>query len=427
MTNQAPADVWSGLTSHKKTSPRGRARRSLSLLPPAGTVVGVAPVLRLWKSCIFASKESSSGLGFFADHLGVRYAMGASSGRAALWAILKGLHNLRPGRNIVAIPAYTCFSVAASIAKAGLKLYPVEINPKTLDFDYQHLVKVPQSGLLCIVTSNLFGFVNDLENLRKVAAEKGAFVVDDAAQSLGATRNGYRSGTSCDVSFFSFGRGKPLPIGEGGVAVTNSEEIAESVTEQLAGMKASTKLDDAILSAKCIATSAFVSRRLFRIPDSLPFLNLGKTRFDPAFPTRELAPLSRELTRDLLKNVDALNEARRRTAAWITQAIGENEDFAFPSPSKSCNPTYLRFPIVAKSRELREKALKELRCAGIGASSFYPSAICDIPNIERWTPDREFHCPGAENLASKLLTLPTHSQVEKKDANLVARVLANLA
>ncbi len=398
----------------------------LTLLPPAGAAVGITPLLRGCKSWIFQRADSGAELGFFADYMGMRHALGVSSGRAALCVILNGLQSLRPGRNVVALPAYTCFSVAASIVRAGLKLYPVEIDSQTLDYDYEQLRKVPSDELLCILTSNLFGFVNDVGRLREIAREKGAFVVDDAAQSLGASRNEKLSGAISDVGFFSLGRGKPLPAGEGGIVVTDSDEIAEATREQLTRLAASSWRDNAVLFAKGLMTSVFINRHVYWIPDSLPFLKLGTTPFEPSFPMKKLPSLSRALVYDLLGTLAGLNEGRRTRAAWIAQAIGENDSLTIPSPPPGCNPTYLRFPLLAKNRELRRLALRELRRAGIGASPFYPSAICDIPGIGKFTSGQQIRRSKADDLASRLLTLPTHSQVRKEDAERMGFVLTHL-
>jgi perosamine synthetase len=401
-------------------------RGLLELLPPVGEAVGITPLFRGCKSWISRGADADAELSFFADYLGMRHALGVSSGRAALCVILNGLQSLRPGRSVVALPAYTCFSVAASIARAGLKLYPVEIDSQTLDYDYGQLGKIPSDELLCILTSNLFGFVNDVGKLRAIAREKNAFVVDDVAQSLGASRNGNLSGTIGDVSFFSLGRGKPLSTGGGGIVVTDSDEIAEAVHEQLARLAASSWRDNAVLFAKELMTSVFINRHLYWIPDSLPFLRLGTTPFEPSFPVKKLPLLSLALAQDLLGTLAELNEERRKRAAWIAQAIDGNDSFTIPRPLPGCNPTYLRFPVVAKNRELRCLALKELRRAGIGASSFYPSAICDIPVVEKFMGGKKFHRPKAEDLASRLLTLPTHSQVRKDDAERMGHLLAHL-
>ena len=399
------------------------AARRLGRLAPAGAPVGIAPLMRGCKAWIASHPRADGAISYFADYAGVRYARGTSSGRAALSIILKALQALRPGRRVVALPAYTCFSAAAAAVRAGLKLLPVEVDPQTLDYDYARLAAIPANELLCILTSNLFGFVNDVPRLRTIAEDKGAYLVDDAAQSLGASRDGNLSGTVSHVGFFSLGRGKPLPAGEGGIIVSNSPEIAEALDQQLSRTALSSWGDNAALAAKVLATSVFINRYLYWIPDSLPFLKLGTTPFEPGFPVKRIPRLSLGLLREMLGKLGDLNAARRQRAAWIVEAIGENSDFTYPSVPARCKPTYLRFPLLARNRELRDRAVRELRNAGMGASPYYPSAICEIPGIESHLITPECHCPQAESLAARLLTLPTHASVDKEDVGRMTRLL----
>src|ERR1700730_7688526 len=205
----------------------------LRFVPPAGVPLKMTQVLRALRTALSLNgNDAAECLTSVAALLRVRYVLGVSSGRAALWVVLRSLQRLRPERDVVALPAYTCFSVPASVVRAGLKVYPVDIDPHTLDFDLSQLELLPEKKLLCVVTSNLFGFVNDLPRIRQAAEARGAFVLDDAAQALGAVRNGQFAGTLGDVGVFSLDRGKALATMEGGLIVTNSEEIAAIVQEE---------------------------------------------------------------------------------------------------------------------------------------------------------------------------------------------------
>src|SRR5262249_17466630 len=211
----------------------------LRFVPPAGVPLEMTQILRALKTVLSSDGQTEECLASFAARLQVRYVFGVSSGRAALWLILKSLRRLRPDQYVVALPAYTCFSVPASIVRALLKLHPLEIDPDTLYFEFLQLDSLPHKELLCILTSNLFGLVNDLPRIRQIARTKGAFLVDDAAQSLGASRNQNCSGTLADVGFYSLGRGKSLAAVQGGLIVTNSQEIASAIRAEAGNLTAS--------------------------------------------------------------------------------------------------------------------------------------------------------------------------------------------
>ncbi len=398
----------------------------LRFVPPAGVPLKMTQILRAVKTVLSSNGRVEECLTACAARLRVHYVFGASSGRAALWLILKSLQRLQPERDVVALPAYTCFSVPASVIRAGLKVHPVEIDPHTLDFDLSQLDALPDKKLLCIITSNLFGFVNDVPRIRQAAQAKGAFVLDDAAQALGATGHGQFAGTLGDVGLYSLGRGKAVAAMEGGLIVTNSEEIARALHGEAANLNATSLTHGAWLLIEMLVYSVLLRPTLYWIPNSLPFLRLGVTEFNPAFPVDELHSLCRALLPQLLDGLQEINQIRRANARAITEALEGNPDFDFPRPAPNTHPTFVRLPVVARDGVTRERAMSRLRGAGIGASSFYPSAICDIAGIEPHMSTRDFHRKHAELLSEKLFTLPVHPFVCPQDLERMVDVLTAL-
>src|SRR5262249_49939810 len=144
----------------------------------------------------------------------------------------------------------------------------------------------------------------------QAAKARGAFVVDDAAQALGAVRNGQFAGTFGDVGLYSLGRGKAVAAMEGGLVVTDSEEIACVIQEEAKNLHASSLTHGAWLLQQMLVYSFFLSPRLYWIANSLPFLRLGVTEFNPKFPTEELHSLCRALLPRLLDGLQEINEIR---------------------------------------------------------------------------------------------------------------------
>lgn len=394
----------------------------LRLVPPAGTPVRTGQIVRALGTALTggAGEESMDRL---ATRLGVRHVWGVSSGRAALWVVFRSLQRLRPDRNVVALPAYTCFSVAASIVRAGLKLLPLEMDPETLDFDRSRLEDLPGDKLLCILTSNLFGYVNDMANVHKAARKAGAFIVDNAAQALGASRDARFAGTGGDVGIYSLGRGKALSAMEGGLIVTNTEAISRALEQEAGNLQPAAPAHGAYLLFQLAAYSAFLRPSLYWIPDALPFLKLGTTEFDPQFAVHTLHPLSRELLLILLERLDTMNEIRRANAGRLIEALAGSRDFLVPQPAPGTRPTMVRLPVIARDAETRARAVNALRREGIGASPFYPRAICDIENIGAHMPGSAVHCERAEHLARTLFTVPVHALVGQQDTERMIGVL----
>jgi dTDP-4-amino-4,6-dideoxygalactose transaminase len=398
----------------------------MRFVPPAGVPLKMTRVLRALRIAVSSNGRLEACLPSVAAILKVKHVFGASSGRAALWVILKSLQSLKPERDVVAIPAYTCFSVAASIVRAGLKIHPIEINPQTLDFDFSQMDLLSDKKLLCVIPSNLFGFQSDLSRVTQIARSRGAFVLDDAAQALGATLDGEFAGTLGDVGFYSLGRGKAVSTMKGGLIVTNSDEIARAIQLKMNTLGHPSLGSGASLFSQMLTYSLFLRPRLYWVPNSMPFLQLGVTEFDPGFPTEELHSLSRALLPGLFDELQEFNEIRQANAKAIMKGIGDNPRFWFPKPALDTQPTYVRLPIVARDKIMRDQAVNRLRYAGIGASAFYPSAICDIPGIASHIATGDFHCPHAEVLSETLLTLPVNPYVNSQDIERMVGILNTL-
>ena len=397
----------------------------MRFLPPAGVPLKMTEIFESVTAGISRNDENAF-LYSIAERLHVNHVIGTGSGRTALLLILKVLHRLRPERDIVAIPAYTCFSVAAAVARAGLKIYPVEMNRDTLDFDSTQLETLPKERLLCIVACSLFGIPNDFDPVHRAARVTGAYVIDDAAQALGAKRNGRYAGTFGDVGFYSLGRGKTVGTISGGLIATNSTEIAAAIDEAVKRLPSGGLAKGARLVAEMMGYSIFLKPRLFWIPNSLPFIGLGSTKFEPWFSTDGLHPFCARLFLQALSKVDEVNEIRRANAMSIIARLGHKREFVFPGSDRMGEPTFVRLPVVARDRYIRDTAVHRLRAAGIGATAFYPSAICDIPGIQEHMCHTQFHRTRAEDLSGRLLTLPVHPLVNSKDISRMTQILSGL-
>ncbi len=187
-------------------------------LAPSGTPI-TAKEITFWLRSVFSQ---SSTVQMFTNtichYLGVKYCFFVSTGRAAMTILLQSLAELtNPKKNIVIIPAYTCFSVPASIIKAGLKIKVCDVNPHTLDFDYDKLRQIDFDNVLGIVSGNLYGIPNNLDLLEKISKENNVFFIDDAAQCLGGrSAMGRHAGTFGDAGIFSLDKGKVITSMNGG-------------------------------------------------------------------------------------------------------------------------------------------------------------------------------------------------------------------
>jgi dTDP-4-amino-4,6-dideoxygalactose transaminase len=361
------------------------------------------------------------------SYAGVKYCYLFNSGRTAQVFILKALSKLAgPSKNEVVIPAYTCFSVAAAIAKSGLKIRLVDVNPLTMDYDYEKLFGLNFTRVLTVIACNLFGILSAWEKLWSMALEKRVFLIDDAAQSMGTLFKGRPSGTLGDVGFYSLNRGKNLSTYAGGILLTDNDQIAARIQEDMRNLDRLDLSSEIEVLIKMTLYSWFLKPELYWLPNMIPFLGLGKTVFDETFSLGHLTNLQMCAGSILWDNLESLNTVRTKNARKLSEGLLKSGRFKIPGYDEGSCPAYLRLPLLAQDTAERDQAVTTLRLQGVVASTMYPSIIRQIPGIEKYlaSPAKDF--PRAQEVVEKLLTLPTHTYLRQNDIRKIISCLREI-
>jgi dTDP-4-amino-4,6-dideoxygalactose transaminase len=339
-------------------------------------------------------------------YFGSEFVFLASSGKASLVLILKGLSSLR-ARKKVLVPAYTCFSVPSAIMKSGLEIALCDVNPDTLDFDFDQLERLADDKTLCIVSTHLFGIPSDVDRTRRICVEKGIFLVEDAAQAMGVENAGRKLGTLGDVGFFSLGRGKNISCGSGGIILTSSRKIAESIRKFHGELKREPAGEYARSVAEAFFMKVFMNPFLYWIPYGLPFLHIGETRFNPVFPEYRLSNFKAGMLGSWRERMEQYNRCRILTGRHYKEA------FALRAEKKiySLDLPYLRFPVYANDPDGKARACGLY--GDLGVSPMYPDSVNRIEELREYFGGSKY--PGAERIASTLMTLPTHVLLTEDD------------
>jgi dTDP-4-amino-4,6-dideoxygalactose transaminase len=392
-------------------------------IPPAGSKIYFRDIFKAIKG----SLTNPHGMEHFQEALksyfGVKHCLLINSGRAALTAILMALKE-KDDRDEVIIPSYTCFSVPAAIVRAGLKIGLCDIELETLDFNYEELEEIISEKTLAIVPCHLFGLVCDINRVIEIARRKNVWVIEDAAQAMGAKLNEEYVGTIGDVGFFSLGRGKPMTTMGGGVILTNNDQLKDKISSQIGILTQNSKLKTQNLKfiLQSLAYSIFLNPRLYWIPEMFTFLHLGETIYDPEFSIGPFTKIQAQQGLVALKRLKGENALRYEKGRNYLKKLSQRNGMFSPKPIDASSPIYLRYPIILKDKNRRNNTYQKLKVRGLGSHFMYPSSIGEIDGIAANLNGKSNREVGKQ-LVDRLLTLPTHGYLREDNFKQIVNTL----
>ena len=336
-----------------------------------------------------------------------------SSGKAALYVALAALKQVS-GRTEIIIPAYSSFCLASAAARSGLRVKLCDIDPLTLDFELNELERLVDEKTLAVIPVHNYGLVSNMEAIKERISGKGIYIIEDAAQAAGGIIAEQKMGLAGDLGTLSFGRGKNFCALGGGAIVTNDGTLASIVASQAQKLCNDKRPSGAALFLTGTGLGLFLHPDRYAIPAALPFLHLGANIFDPDFKVSRLPHISAGVGRRTLANLDHENEIRIHNAFFYRNSLLSNPDLLIPSGPPEAHSVYLRFPVLFKSKEDREKALLLLNKERLGASSSYPTPLDQIPGFRK-SLIGDCEIPNARWVSDRILTLPTHRYVREED------------
>ncbi|MCP4610758.1 MAG: DegT/DnrJ/EryC1/StrS family aminotransferase [Planctomycetes bacterium] len=161
---------------------------------------------------------------YFAKYMGARFALGVTSGTAALDCAVTGL-GIGPGDEVI-VPAYTWWSDYTCVVHAGALPVFADID-STLNIDPMDFKRKITPRTKAVIAVHLLGGPCDMDPIMEIAADKGVAVLEDCAQCVGGSYKGKTLGSIGDVGIYSFQVNKTMTSGEGGAVVSSNPLIYE--------------------------------------------------------------------------------------------------------------------------------------------------------------------------------------------------------
>jgi len=343
----------------------------------------------------------------------------ASSGRTAFYLLLKSLQTQQPARTQVVLPAYTCPSLAKVVLDAGLQPCLVDLIPATFAYDLDALAAHLSEQTLAVVLVHPFGMPQAVAPVQALAHAVGAVLIEDAAQSLGARLDGQCVGTYGDYGLFSLGPGKPLSTGGGGFVCARDPARMRQLAETWqilpplrlgAGSKALARL--ALFSLAFQPPAWWLATRMGA-------QQVGEREANWGFALTTMTPAQAAVGLAQLPQLDNYNGQRQARAAQLIERLQALDFIQLPRPAPGATAIYLRLPVLVATEALREQLFQRLWAAGIGVGRMYARTLAEFFPALNLAP-----YPGAQQIARRLLTLPTHHFVCPRDIDRIGEIFA---
>ncbi len=310
---------------------------------------------------------------------GVEHGVGVANGSDAIFLALRAL-GIGPGDEVI-VPAFTFFATAGSVSRTGATPVFVDIDPVTYNLDCEDVKKRLTSRTRAIIVVHLYGLPADMHGVMAIAEAHGLFVVEDAAQAIGARYGNQPVCSMGHVGALSFFPTKNLGCyGDGGMVVTRDAEIAEK-TRILRAHGSKPKYYHSMLG---------INSRL----DAL----------QAAILLAKLPYLERWIIR------------RREIAALYNEYLSGIADLQLPRETPGCYHVYHQYTIRSGRRDELQASLKS---KGIGSSVYYPLAL-HLQQVYADLGYSEGDLPKAEQATREVLSLPMFPELTDDEVYEVA-------
>jgi dTDP-4-amino-4,6-dideoxygalactose transaminase len=310
------------------------------------------------------------------------HCVGVSNGLDALYLALRSL-GITQGDEVI-VPSNTYIATALAVSYVGATPVFVEPDIKTYNIDPEKIESAITSKTKAIMPVHLYGQACVMDAIMQIAQKHRLFVVEDNAQSQGATFNGKLTGSWGDINGTSFYPGKNLgALGDAGAVTTNDSELS-NIVAVLRNYGSGKKYYNEVIGHnmrldECQA--AFLSVKL-------KYLNVWTTQ-------------------------------RQQIAAWYNQLLEGVGDLVLPTVTDGCSHVYHLYVIRAKQRDALQQ---HLTSKGIGSLIHYPVP----PHLQQSYSHLGYakgDFPIAEEIADTCLSLPLWPGLQQQDVEIVSETI----
>ena len=305
--------------------------------------------------------------------LNVKHVVAVNSGTAALHTALMAL-GVKKGDEVV-VPSFTFLATANVVLACGAKPVFVDIG-EDYNMDPGAFRKAVTKRTKAVIPVHIYGYPADMDEIREAAAAKSVAVVEDAAESLGATYKGVQTGKLSDAGCFSLNATKVVTSGEAGAISTDDDRLADLL-------------------------------RLVRNHGQVHGYDSKHLGYNYRLPEMSAALASVQMDR-----LDGFLKARERNAKYLTERLGREEGAPYTQASPPRTHCYYLYTL--RLRKNRDRVKESLNGAGVGSAVYWPTPVHRTPLYKKLGYSKK-RLPRTEAASRQVLSIPVHPGLTEAD------------
>lgn len=320
-----------------------------------------------------------------AGYLEVKHVIPCANGTDAIQIALMAL-NLEPGDEIITTP-FTFIATAEVINLLRLKPVFVDVDQQTFNIDPAKIEKAITKKTKCIIPVHLYGQPADIYSIMQIANKHNLIVIEDNAQSIGATYKNKKVGSFGHIGTTSFFPSKNLGCyGDGGAITTNDDKLAETL-KMIVNHGSKVKYYHDVVG---------VNSRLDTIQAAILDVKL--------------------------KYLDSYITARQKAAAFYDKSFSRLENISIPFRASNCTHVFHQYTLTIKNN--RDELKSKLDKSGIPSMVYYPVPL-HLQKAYLYCGYKKGDFPISEYLAERVLSLPMHTELTEDQLEHITQSVIN--
>ncbi|KAF1055543.1 MAG: dTDP-4-amino-4,6-dideoxygalactose transaminase [Stenotrophomonas maltophilia] len=352
------------------------------------------------------------------------------SGTAALLIALRTLKQRAPGRDSVVVPAYTCPLVPIAVHAAGLRVRLCDTRPGHFDMDPDALRAACSERTLAVLPTHLGGRVADVGTAVAAAREVGAWVIEDAAQALGARSGGRSVGLRGDIGFFSLAAGKGLSLFEGGLLACPDPALRAALRDTAGSLAPPDLRWELRRSAELLRLALCYRPSLLPLAYGRPLRQALECNaleeavgdvFPLEVPQHRVSRWRQAVGARAARRLPGFLQAGRERGLQLRQRLQQLPGVTVLADDAGDDGTWPLLMVRLPSQRARDAALATLWPAGLGVSRMFIHALPDYGYLRGIVP--QVSTPNAHDFAARMLTIGNSPWWTEADVEAIAKGL----